>query len=141
MPLVIRHATTKRLQEKSLRKFWRIASARSIRPAIWQSSVSISPRILERRIACSKTECFRSESLKYSTSPFLSVAARPPVKRYNEYLRDLIISGKAKPGKIVSHHISIDDVPEAYKKFDKRIEGYTKVLIRMNESKISAASG
>ena len=72
----------------------------------------------------------------------LSVGSgQAPVKRYNEYLRDLIISGKAKPGKIVSHHISIDDVPEAYKKFDKRIEGYTKVLIRMNESKISAASG
>ncbi len=49
-------------------------------------------------------------------------------------MRDLIISGKAKPGKIVSHHVSIDDVPEAYKKVDKRIEGY------MNESKISAAS-
>jgi glutathione-independent formaldehyde dehydrogenase len=128
-----------RPQEKSLRKFWRIASARSIRPAIWQSSVCISPLILERRIACSKTECFRSGSLKYSTSLFRSVAAGP-VKRYNEYLRDLIISGKAKPGKIVSHHISIDDVPEAYKKFNKRIEGYTKVLIRMNESKISAAS-
>jgi glutathione-independent formaldehyde dehydrogenase len=25
-------------------------------------------------------------------------------------------SGKAKPGKIVSHHISIDDVPEGYRK-------------------------
>ena len=52
----------------------------------------------------------------------------------------LIISGKAKPGKIGSYHTSIDDVPDAYKKFDKRIEGYTKVLIRMNGSKISAAS-
>jgi glutathione-independent formaldehyde dehydrogenase len=47
---------------------------------------------------------------------------------------------RANPGKIVRHHVSIDDVPEAYKKVDKRIEGYTKVLIRMNESKISAAS-
>jgi glutathione-independent formaldehyde dehydrogenase len=63
-----------------------------------------------------------------------------PVKRYNEYLRDLIISGKTRPGKIVSHHVSIDDVPEAYKKFDQRIEGYTKVLIRMNDPRISAAT-
>lgn len=34
-------------------------------------------------------------------------SGQAPVKRYNEYLRDLIISGKAKPGKIVSHHILI----------------------------------
>ena len=53
-----------------------------------------------------------------------------PVKRYNEYLRDLIISGRAKPGKIVSHHIRIEEAPDAYDKFDKRVEGYTKVLIR-----------
>ena len=56
-----------------------------------------------------------------------------PVKRYNEYLRDLIISGRAKPSKIVSHHIGIDEAPDAYKKFDQRIDGYTKVLIRFEE--------
>lgn len=53
-----------------------------------------------------------------------------PVKLYNEYLRDLIITGRAKPSKIVSHRIRIDQAPEAYKKFDERIEGYTKVLIQ-----------
>jgi len=54
------------------------------------------------------------------------------VKKYNRYLRDLIISGKAKPSFVVSHDVSIDDAPDAYKKFDKRIEGYTKVLIHPN---------
>jgi glutathione-independent formaldehyde dehydrogenase len=34
----------------------------------------------------------------------------------------------------VSHHIDIDDAPDAYKKFDQRIEGYTNVLIRFEES-------
>jgi glutathione-independent formaldehyde dehydrogenase len=63
-----------------------------------------------------------------------------PVKRYNEYLRDLIVNGRAKPSKIVSHHISIDDVPEAYDKFDKRIDGYTKVLIRFTGDKKLAAT-
>ena len=58
-----------------------------------------------------------------------------PVKKYNEYLRDLIVNGRAKPSKIVSHHIAIDEAPEAYDKFDKRIEGYTKVLIRFGEGK------
>jgi glutathione-independent formaldehyde dehydrogenase len=57
-------------------------------------------------------------------------SGQAPVKKYNEYLRDLIVNGKAKPSKIVSHHIGIDEAPDAYKKFDQRVEGYTKVLIR-----------
>lgn len=60
-------------------------------------------------------------------------SGQAPVKKYNEYLRDLIVNGRAHPGKIVSHHIRIDDAPDAYSKFDKRVEGYTKVLIRFNE--------
>jgi len=54
------------------------------------------------------------------------------VKKYNRYLRDLIISGKAKPSFVVSNEISIDDASDAYTKFDKRIDGYTKVLIHPN---------
>jgi len=61
-----------------------------------------------------------------------------PVKKYNEYLRDLIVNGRAKPSKIVSHHIAIDDAPEAYEKFDKRIDGYTKVLIKFGEQQNAA---
>jgi glutathione-independent formaldehyde dehydrogenase len=56
-----------------------------------------------------------------------------PVKKYNEYLRDLIVSGRARPSLIVSHHIKIDQAPEAYSKFDQRIDGYTKVLIGFGE--------
>lgn len=54
------------------------------------------------------------------------------VKAYNRYLRDLIISGKAKPSFVVSHEIGIEDAEMAYEKFDKRIDGYTKVLIHPN---------
>ena len=54
------------------------------------------------------------------------------VKAYNRYLRDLIIAGKAKPSFVVSHEISIDDAGDAYEKFDKRLDGYTKVLIHPN---------
>src|SRR5581483_3476324 len=57
-----------------------------------------------------------------------------PVKRYNEYLRDLIIQGRAKPSKIVSHHIKIAEAPDAYKHFDRRDNGYTKVLIQFEEA-------
>jgi glutathione-independent formaldehyde dehydrogenase len=52
-----------------------------------------------------------------------------PVKRYNLALRNLILGGRAKPGFIVSHHIPIDQAPAAYEKFDKKAEGYTKVVI------------
>ena len=54
------------------------------------------------------------------------------VKKYNRYLRDLIISGVAKPGFVVSHNVSLDDAPDAYDKFDRRIDGYTKVLLHPN---------
>lgn len=52
------------------------------------------------------------------------------VKRYNLYLRDLIIAGRAKPSFVVSHHIALDDAPNAYNKFDKRIDNYTKVILK-----------
>ena len=51
------------------------------------------------------------------------------VKRYNAYLRDLIVAGKAKPGFVVSHQVPLEDAPDAYDKFDKRVEGYTKVIL------------
>jgi glutathione-independent formaldehyde dehydrogenase len=51
------------------------------------------------------------------------------VKRYNRYLRDLIVAGRATPSLIVSHELGLDEAPEAYEKFDKRIEGYTKVVL------------
>lgn len=51
------------------------------------------------------------------------------VKRYNRQLRDLIIAGRAKPSFVVSHELPLEDAPQAYQKFDKRIEGYTKVVL------------
>jgi len=51
------------------------------------------------------------------------------VKQYNAHLRDLIIAGRAKPSFVVSHEISLDEVPAAYQKFDRREDGYTKVII------------
>jgi glutathione-independent formaldehyde dehydrogenase len=53
-----------------------------------------------------------------------------PVKRYNEVLRDLIVAGRVNPSFIVSHELPLEDAVDAYDKFDKRIDGYTKVLLR-----------
>ena len=51
------------------------------------------------------------------------------VKRYNAYLRDLIMAGRAKPSFVVSHEVPLDDAPDAYTKFDRRVDGYTKVIL------------
>jgi glutathione-independent formaldehyde dehydrogenase len=51
------------------------------------------------------------------------------VKRYNRQLRDMIIAGRAKPSFVVSHELPLEQAPSAYEKFDKRIEGYTKVIL------------
>ncbi len=62
-------------------------------------------------------------------------SGQAPVKKYNEYLRDLIVNGRAKPSKIISHRIQIEQAPDAYEKFDQRIDGYTKVVIRFDKTK------
>lgn len=54
------------------------------------------------------------------------------VKAYNRYLRDMIVAGRAKPSFVISHEIGLDDAETAYKKFDKREDGYTKVIIHPN---------
>lgn len=54
------------------------------------------------------------------------------MKAYNRYLRDLIIAGKAKPSFVISHEIGLDGAETAYEKFDKRVDGYTKVIIHPN---------
>jgi len=55
------------------------------------------------------------------------------VKRYNRQLRDLIIEGRAKPSFVVSHELPLTDAPSAYEKFDKRVEGYTKVVLHPDQ--------
>jgi glutathione-independent formaldehyde dehydrogenase len=51
------------------------------------------------------------------------------VKRYNTQLRDLIVAGRAKPSFVVSHELPLDEAPMAYEKFDKRVDGFTKVVL------------
>lgn len=51
------------------------------------------------------------------------------VKRYNRQLRDMITAGRARPSFVVSHELPLDQASLAYEKFDKRVEGYTKVVL------------
>ena len=52
------------------------------------------------------------------------------VKTYNRQLSTLISAGKAIPSQIVSHELSLDDAPNAYKHFDKRDDGWTKIILK-----------
>jgi glutathione-independent formaldehyde dehydrogenase len=57
-----------------------------------------------------------------------------PVKRYNRDLRNLIAQNKVKPSWIVSHDLPLDQAPEAYKHFDAREEGWTKVVLHPGQA-------
>ena len=46
-----------------------------------------------------------------------------------ELLRDLIVAGKATPSLLVSHEIGMSGAADAYARFDRREDGYTKVLL------------
>jgi glutathione-independent formaldehyde dehydrogenase len=51
------------------------------------------------------------------------------VKAYNRQLRDLIHQDRAKPSMLVSHNLGLDAAPDAYKHFDNREPGWTKVVL------------
>jgi glutathione-independent formaldehyde dehydrogenase len=52
------------------------------------------------------------------------------VKAYNQQLRDLIIAGRARPSFVVSKELPLDAAPDGYVRFDRREEGYSKVVLK-----------
>ena len=54
------------------------------------------------------------------------------VKAYNRRLADLIHHGKANPSLIISHELPLEDAPNAYKHFNNRDKGWTKVILHPN---------
>lgn len=51
------------------------------------------------------------------------------VKAYNRRLAELIHRGVVHPSLIVSHELPLDEAPDAYKHFDHRDHGWTKVVM------------
>lgn len=51
-------------------------------------------------------------------------------RAYSDFLRDLIIAGKAEPSFVVSKELPLRDAPDAYARFDRREEGYSKVVLK-----------
>jgi threonine dehydrogenase-like Zn-dependent dehydrogenase len=56
-----------------------------------------------------------------------------PVKAYNRHLCRLIHEGRAKPSFVVSHELPLEQAAEAYRHFDARKSGWTKVLLKPQE--------
>jgi glutathione-independent formaldehyde dehydrogenase len=50
--------------------------------------------------------------------------------RYTRLLRDLVVSGRAHPGRVVTRHIGFDHIADAYNAFDRREPGHVKVVLR-----------
>jgi threonine dehydrogenase-like Zn-dependent dehydrogenase len=52
------------------------------------------------------------------------------VQRYLEPLMQLIVDGKIDPGFLITHRVSLEDGPEAYKTFRDKKDGCIKVVIK-----------
>lgn len=52
------------------------------------------------------------------------------VKAYNRELHDLIEADRAEPSFLISHELPLAGAPDAYKHFDDRDEGWTKVILK-----------
>jgi glutathione-independent formaldehyde dehydrogenase len=51
-------------------------------------------------------------------------------RRYTVLLRDFVLSGRARPSVVVSHHGHLDDAPALYRSFDRRADGVIKAVLR-----------
>jgi glutathione-independent formaldehyde dehydrogenase len=51
-------------------------------------------------------------------------------RRYTTLLRDLVVSGRARPGIIVTHHGGLPDAPDLFRAFDARADGVIKAVLR-----------
>lgn len=50
-------------------------------------------------------------------------------RRYTVLLRDLVVSGRARPSVVVTHHGTLDDAPRFFAEFDRREHGVIKALL------------
>ncbi len=62
---------------------------------------------------------------------------------YDQQLRDLITEGRARPSFVVSHQLPLEAAPDAYRKVHRRVDGYTKVVLRPDapDRRVTAAAG
>jgi glutathione-independent formaldehyde dehydrogenase len=62
-------------------------------------------------------------------------------KRYMARLRDLIIAGRAKPSVVVTQRLPLADAPDAFARFDRREDGYIKIVLDPRNAGVSGGTG
>jgi glutathione-independent formaldehyde dehydrogenase len=112
MGLVIRHAMTKNPRhEKPTRVLENCVGVLNVTGDIGVIGVYIAPGPGANDEQSKKGQFTRFLSLSSSTKGITNGGGQAPVKKYNEHLGDLIVTGHAKPSRTVSHHIQIDELP------------------------------
>ena len=51
-------------------------------------------------------------------------------RRYTARLRDLVVSGRAHPGRVVTDHGGLAEAPALFDAFDRREQGVVKAVLR-----------
>ncbi|CAL3969697.1 unnamed protein product [Diplocarpon coronariae] len=91
-----------------------------------QDGTRVAPSIvLENCIRVTRpTGSIGAPGLEGRSDPGLTIGTgQCNVKADHRYLRDMSISGRAKPSFVVSHGFAMDEAPAAYTKFDRREDG------------------
>jgi glutathione-independent formaldehyde dehydrogenase len=52
------------------------------------------------------------------------------VKAYDRFLCELIDQGEAEPSFVVSHELTLDGAPEAYRNIQARLDGWTEAALK-----------
>jgi glutathione-independent formaldehyde dehydrogenase len=112
--------------------FWVIeAMAELVNPAGRISIIGVwplkDPGAIEQRLKEGKLVVPWSRLFNNNVSIMMG---RDDDERWIRKLRDMIITGAAKPSQIVSHRLSLEEAPVAFAKFDARQDGYIKVVLK-----------
>jgi threonine dehydrogenase-like Zn-dependent dehydrogenase len=57
-------------------------------------------------------------------------AGQTPAQRYWKKLLEMVLNGTLDPRIVLTHQVSIDDAPTAYKKFNEKDQDTIKVLLK-----------
>ena len=126
-------AIPRTIGNKTRPRCWPISCGLRIQRATSASLASIFRKI--RVVRAPRKEGTFSFPLGDAWNKGISIEmGQAPVKRYNVYLRDLILAGVARPSIIVSQRLPLSEAPDAYKQFEARADGFTKVLLKPQQA-------
>uniref|UniRef100_M4C3A6 Uncharacterized protein n=2 Tax=Hyaloperonospora arabidopsidis (strain Emoy2) TaxID=559515 RepID=M4C3A6_HYAAE len=65
-------------------------------------------------------------------------AGRTPAQKYYPQVFDAIESGELDPSVLISHHLALEEVPEAYSRIAKKDSGFLKVFVAPHEMRVKS---